>query len=178
MCRCVRLDAMRSFQVFLVLLLALSAFRQQTWAGAEVGKLSFCLFGPKMKVLSVVKDHEGDPCTGSAKVQGVLWKCEAPDRVEDMTPDFRNQLNKLASAECAKHCAGRSPGCKSQFTQKVHCGLETDRENADAMGKRLGCRSDCAGPSFAYCSLYDAAFQTDDRERMKTQAPNCRCVQQ
>jgi len=137
------------------------------------GELTFCHFGPKLKVSDQVM--ASDKCTGTAKVQGVMWKCVPSDKVETEIVGFQRQLIEVAAQECKRHCERREKGCKGLFIAPSSCGLATDREDAVIMGKRQGCRKDCQGRAFAYCSIYDAGFRTDDPELMIRQTPNCRC---
>lgn len=148
---------------------------------SEFGDMTFCHFGPKFKVIQpeVRSEKWGgkDPCTGSVKVQGVYWECARSDKVESKIFEFQNKLRKQAQGECQKHCARRGSRCVGELRLSRSCGLQTDQEDSVIMGKRMGCRQDCSGQSFAYCSLYDAAFRSEDEDRIKKQTPNCYCKQ-
>lgn len=148
---------------------------------SENGEMTFCHFGPKFKLVfpSVRAATWGgkDRCTGSVKVQGVFWECTQPSKVTGKISEFQESLRKQAITECQKHCERRGPKCVGELTLAARCGLQTDREDSVIMGKRMGCRKDCTGQAFAYCSLYDAAFRSDDTDRIAKQAPNCFCKQ-
>jgi hypothetical protein len=145
--------------------------------GLEEGKLSFCRFGPKIKITHVVVDDKpkGNVCNGSAKIQGVMWECQSPEKVEELVYGYRKNLGKLASDECTRHCESRASHCKAKFLTPQACGLTVDHEDALALGKKFGCRADCSGNAFVYCSLFDAGFQTEDDARMAKESPNCYC---
>lgn len=128
-----------------------------------------------MKVLEAETSAK-DACSGTAKVQGILWRCGKADEVGDSVTRFRERLAREAKAECEKHCERRASGCRGVLVPVTRCGLETDREDALAMGKRQGCGPNCPGPAFTYCSLYDAGFRTEDPDRVRKQTPNCRCI--
>jgi hypothetical protein len=147
-------------------------------AGADdEGELTFCHFGPKLKVLfPETSGKPGDECTGNAKVQVLQWDCVAPEKVERTVEGFRKALVKQASEACTKHCTARGRGCTGKFDISPKCGLGTDREDGQILGKRFGCRGDCSGKAFAYCALYDSAFKTVEPELMAKQPPNCHCV--
>jgi hypothetical protein len=171
---------MRELWIVITLLMAASVHAR---GPASEGELTFCHFGPKMKVLDPVVGKAGqaqaprtDLCTGSAKIQGVLWECGSLDRLEGRVAGFRERLFGLARKECERHCGARAKGCVGRMEKPEKCGLETDREDAITMGKRMGCRKDCAGPHFAYCSLYDGGFRSEDPEMISKQAPNCSCA--
>jgi hypothetical protein len=169
-------------RVFLISLLTLALGILSTASFAEIdaeeaktGPLTFCRFGPKVKILEPRKDPLGSGCPGGAKIQGVFWECTTADRVESKIQDFRKSLTDIAIAQCKKFCANRAPGCEGKMDTVFRCGLQTDREDAVIMGKKLGCRKDCTGKAFAYCSLYNIGFLTDDVQFMETQPTNCHC---
>ncbi len=144
------------------------------------GEMTFCKFGPKFKmhqptVLRGQTLDKNDSCTGSVKVQGVYWECVLPGNVESKVTDFKEKLKIQAVMECQKHCERRSRNCTGHLVVSGNCGLQTDRDEAVTMGKKMGCRNDCQGQAFAYCSLYDAAFRSEDDARMAKQPPNCQC---
>jgi hypothetical protein len=160
----------------------------------DEGELSFCRFGPKLKVLSPTVAGEGmgaagsalsqasqgsptspDKCSGTAKIQDVLWECNQPSKISTTLDRFRRKIAEDAKAECELHCSRRASGCKGKFVMPAKCGLETDREDAVELGKRLGCRSDCEGKAFIYCSLLNAGYKSEDPELIAKQKPNCRC---
>jgi hypothetical protein len=148
----------------------------RAWTVHE-GDLTFCDFGPKFRVLEpkIENPKSSDHCTGTAKIQGVLWACADNGRNEQLVQDFRRRLNTQAERECQKHCSARQLGCEGHFLAPGRCGLQTDAEGAVALGKRMGCRKDCSGQVFSYCSLYDAGFRSEDPEKVSKQTPNCRC---
>lgn len=144
------------------------------WAD-DPDQLTFCTFGPKLRVLEPETNDSKDKCTGSAKVQAILWECVPGMEVNGKVSDFLFKLNRAASAECSKHCSKRASGCQGKFVASKNCGLGTTREEAMIMGKRQGCRKECSGDHFAYCSIYDAGYRTVDGDRIATQKPNCFC---
>ncbi len=153
---------------------------QLGFSDEENGEMTFCHFGPKFKLVeaSYARNrsfNKNDKCSGMAKVQGVYWECAQPGQVEAKVAGFREQLRKQALSECQKHCARRGNNCTGRLLNSGKCGLQTDREDAITLGKRMGCRNDCPGQAFAYCSLYDGAFRSDDSERIAKQPANCEC---
>ena len=147
-------------------------------ADDDDGELSFCNFGPKVNVVTSPKETPSaeDPCADKVRVQGVLWKCGSPDRVDGTVEKFFKDLNEQAQEECNKHCERNGPNCHGIYTKKQACGLTTDREDAVALGKRFGCRKDCAdGKAFMYCSIYNAGYQGPNPDRVLAQKPNCEC---
>ena len=162
---------------FTLLILCLSP--AHAWS-VEDGEMTFCKFGPKFKMFEpvVTKGNtwgSNDSCSGTVKVQGVYWECTNPSLVTPKVTEFKDKLRKQAIEECQKHCSRRGRSCMGRLITSGRCGLQTDRDDAAIMGKRMGCRSDCSGQAFAYCSLYDAAFQSEDSSRIAKQAPNCQC---
>jgi len=142
----------------------------------ENDDLTFCHFGPKILVQDPVVDpSDDDECRGTAKIQAVMWKCTKADLVETQTGIFKKELVKQATKECQQLCRRRDRKCSGRFEGKAGCGLENNREDAVIMGQRQGCRKDCDGPAFAYCSLYNAGFRSKDPEYMADARPNCRC---
>jgi hypothetical protein len=145
----------------------------------EMGEMTFCHFGPKFKVVFPVVRAESwggkDLCTGSAKIQGVFWECTQPAHVEGKTSEFQDKLRKQARIECQNHCERRSARCVGELALSSRCGLQTNAEDAIIMGKRVGCRKDCTGQAFAYCSLYNSAFRSEDFDQISKQRPNCFC---
>lgn len=145
------------------------------------GELTFCQFGPKVTVVadSFKKDSDsssgGDRCSGTAKVQGVLWRCAQPEQAEKLIDEFRRELTRLGTKECQKLCSERGRGCKASFEIPVRCGLQTKREDAVALGKRFGCRKDCSGSAFVYCAIYDSSFRHNEPAMIERQRANCRC---
>lgn len=138
------------------------------------GELSFCRFGPKMRVLQPVRGSK--PCEASAKIQGLLWECVTTDQVAGRVADFTKRLSELASEECEKFCRGEGRRCRARFTPPSECGLQTDLEEAVAAGKKFGCRKNCGGQAFSYCSIYDAGYRLDDPAMVSGKAPNCVCT--
>src|SRR4051812_36589428 len=128
---------MKALLLFLISSIALAD------SGLEENKLSFCHFGPKIKITNVVIDElpAGNKCAGTAKVQGVLWECGTPDKVDQLVYSYRKNLSQLADEECTRHCEGRSRGCLGRFRPPTACALTVDREDAVALGKKFGCRS-------------------------------------
>ncbi len=151
----------------LILALALSAH-------ADPGDLTFCHFGPKLKVIDPVVTGN-DSCAGTAKIQGVLWECAPSSQVGERVRKFHSQLLDQAKGACEEHCANRAPHCKGALVFTSRCGLRTTEDDALIVGKRFGCRTDCAGGAFAYCSIFDAGFRTGDARDLASQSPNCRC---
>jgi hypothetical protein len=148
-------------------------------SSADEGELTFCHFGPKLKVLFPADTGKpGDKCTGNAKVQVLQWDCVPPEKAEKTVEDLRKALIAQAAEACTRHCANRTRDCIGKFDIPPKCGLGTDREDATILGKRFGCRSDCSGGAFAYCALYNSGFKTVEPELMAKQAPNCHCVPQ
>ena len=143
--------------------------------------LSYCKYGPRLKTIEPTagpKKHNdaADQCTGSIKVQGVAWECAPPETTLTKNRQLREILTADAKAECEAQCSKRSSGCHGKFVQPSKCGLENNAKDATALGKEFGCRPDCAGPAFVYCSLYDGNYRTDDRELVLRQPSNCDCV--
>jgi|GEM_PF-5642802 len=141
------------------------------------GHLTFCQFGPKIKVIEtkLLEPKDKNACTGWAKVQGIFWACGAADQNDMQILNFRNHLSKDAEVRCLEHCAARANGCEGIFKSPLRCGLQTDTADAAAMGSRLGCRKDCMGKAFTYCSIYDAGFRSEDPPKTAKQLPNCQC---
>jgi hypothetical protein len=127
-----------------------------------------------MKLRAPKLPEKSGSCSASVKIQGVLWKCEDPDRTTTQVGQFRKELIQNGREECAKFCKKLGP-CESRFEAPLHCGLETDRKSALKMGKEFGCRKECEGPAFAYCALYDTGFQSENAELLAQQEPNCHC---
>jgi hypothetical protein len=142
---------------------------------AKTAPLTFCRFGPKVKMLEPRREPKQKGCGGGAKIQGVFWECTTPDRVETTIHAFRKTLAEEATRRCKEFCAKLETGCQGRMDSIFRCGLETGREDATIMGKKLGCRNACTGRAFAYCSLYNIGFQTDDVKFMETQPTNCHC---
>jgi len=163
--------------------------------------LTFCRFGPKLKVLeqvftptpadtlrtentgwvsrlwsSVVRGDDPKGCSGTAKIQTVSWECGESTEAESHADRLLRQMLPLAEAECKKHCESRTHNCHGIFQPQARCGLMTDTEDAVAAGERYRCGKGCAGKGFIYCSIYDAGFKTDDPVLIAPQLPNCRCV--
>ena len=141
--------------------------------------LTFCRFGPKSKVFSPTHDSgnaEAEPsCEGSAKIQALMWSCTPKEAVTDEVDKFKGKLIEVGQAECTKHCEARGSHCKGKFIAPSQCGLKTNEEEARTMGKEEGCRSSCAGTSFAYCSIYDAEYRIGTADLLAKQKPNCIC---
>ncbi|MBI4925959.1 MAG: hypothetical protein HY843_08560 [Bdellovibrio sp.] len=142
--------------------------------------MTFCKFGPKFKLYESTETRtklwdKKDKCTGTVKIQGVYWSCVKPADVEEKVQEYKTKLKSQALIECQKHCERRGSNCIGELSITGGCGLKTDRDEALTMGQKMGCRKDCPGQSFAYCSLYDAAFRTEDADRISKQIPNCRC---
>jgi len=145
-------------------------------AVADEGELTFCNFGPKVNVVDPNHKESSDPCADKVHVQGVIWKCGNADSVNTTVSHFFDQLNQRGREECQKHCERLGSSCKSYFSAKSKCGLTTDREEAVALGKEFGCRSDCSdGKAFTYCSIYNAGYQGPNPDLVLPQAPNCEC---
>ncbi len=169
-----RLGALAS--VLVVLAAAAPARAEITEEEAKSGPLTFCSFGPKVKMLEPRREPEKKGCVGGAKIQGVQWICTTPDKAESHVQEFRKTLVAEATKQCKAFCAKLAPRCEGKLDSVFRCGLQTDREDAVVMGQRLGCRKDCTGKAFAYCSLYNIGFLTDDVKYMETQPTNCHCL--
>jgi hypothetical protein len=161
--------------LFVALFLSLSAHARDE----DSDELTFCKFGPKTKAIekAVVVAPQGatDPCTGIGKIQGVMWECTEPGKVERRVEEMRERLNEVAGDQCRKLCAERAPGCQGKLIVRASCGLQTSRDEAVLLGKRFGCRKDCQGPAFSYCSLFDAGFRTEEPVLTPKQPGNCQC---
>ena len=144
----------------------------------DTGETMYCKFGPKLKVLQrevLSEARGGDGCQGSAKIQGVRWSCDDVNNNDNFVNDFRKLLMTSAQESCEELCRSRGRGCKGRLISESHCGLQTSREESEQMGKHMGCKSSCPGKAFIYCSIYDAAYRTDDPARIARKEPNCRC---
>jgi hypothetical protein len=145
-------------------------------AQAGPGELTFCRFGPKIKILEPRKpDFTKGVCDGEVKVQGVLWECVPSTKVESTVTKFHTQLTREAVVECKKFCARLAPGCEGKFDQAEKRWLLTTREDAVVMGQEFGCRSSCSGQAFAYSSIYNVGYLTDDVAFIAKQPVNCKC---
>lgn len=139
--------------------------------------LVFCKFGPKIQVIaSNLTKRAENSCEGDVKVQGVLWQCAPSVQTSTKNLEFRKTLIELGGNECEKFCQTRGEKCHGKFVEPRQCALQSDMSGAAELGKDFGCRADCEGSAFIYCSLYDADYRTDDPPRIAKQAPNCRCV--
>ncbi|MCM2276651.1 MAG: hypothetical protein NDJ89_01075 [Oligoflexia bacterium] len=139
--------------------------------------MAYCTFGPKVRIVATAdKPEDRTGCAGSAKIQAVQWECASFDGISARVERFRKKLVSLAEAECGRFCASRAKGCQGRFQAPTRCGLQTDYDEGIAAGKKLGCRSDCAGTALSFCSLYDAGYRTDDPALISKQAPNCLCA--
>jgi hypothetical protein len=161
----------------LVFALSVSSAGAPAASSDEDGKLTFCHFGPKMKVIETAapQSESGDSCSGTAKIQGVMWECGGVEQLSSKTERFRKELQKLAEEECSKHCSNRVRGCQGKVVRPFRYGLQTDSEDAIAAGKRVECGAGCPGQAFIYTSIYDAGFRTEDPSRTGKQAANCLC---
>ncbi len=167
---------MRKSLAFLALLfIALSCTKEPPAKLAEKG-LTYCRFGPKITTHEEFHSLSYDPCPGTLKVQGVLWKCETAAKVEMRLSEFLGQLTREAEKICEEHCKERSPNCEGNLRVQEKCGLSLSPEDAVREGKEFGCRSVCEGQAFTYCSLYSAGFMPYDPELMKAYPPNCVCT--
>lgn len=164
--------------MLLALLTQLAAF------GAEdpEAPLTFCRFGPKVRVFPVnpSASNRAGPCDTSARVQALIWECSAPDQVGVKVDGYRKLIRDSVRAECEKYCRSQGSGCQARVDSRVtgmsQCGLETDLEEATAAGQKFGCRSDCSGKAFAFCSFYDTAYRINEPGLLARVAPNCHCV--
>jgi hypothetical protein len=151
------------------------------------GKLSFCEFGPKAKVVASKtvkkfgknkeKSRGSSKCVGTAKVQAFQWKCGTLNEVGQLSLKYLKNLVSEARDRCEVHCEERGKGCKGVLTVPSKCGLKVRPNDSAQYGKEFGCKKDCDGQSFIYCSLYDAAFETDNPALIARQRPNCHCYQ-
>jgi hypothetical protein len=146
-------------------------------------ELTFCFFGPKMKVIHPVEfkdpaEVRTDVCPAPVQVQGLRWECTTADKVLRKLEEFRKQLYEQAKQECERYCKEKSVGkCAASLDVAQNCGLET-RANAAVMGKKMGCRHDCSGRALAFCSLYNAGFTSGNPEILAGDPPNCHCRSQ
>lgn len=143
-------------------------------ASDEQDFASFCAFGPKVRVLSPV--HDGDRCKGSAVVQALIWECSTLGAVSAKLDAFRRQVAQVGAEECAKHCRRYGKKCRGKFDVPSRCGLETDSGEAAAAGRQFGCRKDCGGQAFIFCSIYHAGYRLQDPSLMANARPNCHCT--
>lgn len=137
-------------------------------------RLTYCAFGPKVKVFSEKIGSDG--CTGTAQVQGLQWGCVRPSEIDGKTADFRRQLEREAKSECESICASRRKGCRAIWIAPRKCALMISGGDALETGRRLGCAVTCSGQALAYCSIYNSGFILNDPELMSDQPPNCRCA--
>jgi len=159
------------FFLFLLSLFVLSSESQ-----AQDG-LSYCQFGPKSVLLEpVVKGKKGDSCTGTVKVQKMMWACIPQTKVRKTTKRFLKEMKKAAKEDCEKHCRSRGENCTGKLTRVKRCGLSNSPTNAAAAGRSLGCGKGCKGRAHAFCSLYNAAFHLENEELTEKQKPNCKCI--
>lgn len=160
-------------RVWIILTLAVTGVVAN--AAEDPGELTFCTFGPKIKIVEP-KFKTSAGCNGTAKIQGVLWECTPSLRAEAQIVDFRQKMLRLATKECSEFCRARGEGCLGRFEAPAKCGHETNREEASSLGKSFGCRKDCGGSSFVYCAIYHANFRTEDPREIADLPPNCRCI--
>ena len=114
---------MKNFSCIICIIISILSYFQFCLAEvvAEVvnGDMTFCHFGPKFKIISPNYSHKNtfnntntvnntfknnDYCTGTAKVQGVMYACVLPANVEVKVAESREQIRKQAIEECKKHC--------------------------------------------------------------------------
>lgn len=151
---------------------------------SDVAPLSFCSFGPKMKVF-VPATSPGSPegerdghCPAPVQVQGIQWECLQKEKTEQSVDEFRLALQAHAKEECDSYCKGKSTGasCTGRLDVSQVCGLQTRSVDAVNVGKKLGCRVDCPGQAMAFCSIYNADFTSGSAEALAGQPPNCHCA--
>lgn len=164
-----------SIWVGVLAMLSVGSLRAEVWESGKGDHLAYCAFGPRLRVFAPDAAKKGK-CEGEVKVQALMWDCNSPDRVADRVTEFRNKLMGLATKECQKYCSNLAKNCTGKFSVPLHCGLESDQEEAIAAGKKFGCRSDCKGQALIFCSIYDAGYRLDDPVLLAKAAPNCKCV--
>ena len=169
--------------VFLIIVMNL--FLQFSWSevDTDAGYLTFCKFGPKVRVLTPKEPPEADvgskknQCEIHIRVQALMWECQTPTHVDASLGSFLKELNSAAEEKCKVYCSTRGTRCVGNFDKAAKCGLGTDTQAAIKLGQdEFKCRKDCSGGvGFVYCSLYDAGFQTDIPAMTAKQAANCHC---
>jgi hypothetical protein len=168
------------FQIF-VLIFSLNLFQlARAEVDTDAGYLTFCKFGPKVRILTPKEPPEADrkdSCEIHVRVQALIWECETPTHVDATLSNFVTQLNSSAEQKCRTFCSNRGRKCVGRFDKAKKCGLGTDTQAAIKLGQdQFKCRKDCAkGVGFVYCSIYDAGFQTDVPEMTAKQPANCHC---
>ncbi len=174
------------FQKWLALVFLIPLFSPLHAAqDSEKSYLTFCAFPAKALAIDPPPSSpERKKCNGgTAKIQGVVWECVNPqaNSIDNVISGFRARLLPLLKQECNRECAARASGCVGDFKADPDCGrLYTDRESAINLGQnQMACKSSCGkgggATAFAYCSTYNAAFQTNLPEMVKKQPANCYC---
>lgn len=175
---------MQRFQILSAIFFSLTSLSTPALAAgssdSEVVPLSFCSFGPKMKVFVPAGSQEARDgrCPAPVQVQGVQWECLSKDKADKSVENFRQALESQAKEECDSYCKAKSTGasCTGRLDTSQVCGLQTGSADAAAVGKRMGCRTECSGQAMAFCSLYEADYTSGNAAVLAGQPPNCHCI--
>jgi hypothetical protein len=139
---------------------------------AEPDRLSFCVFGPRDRVVD--GKHQG--CDGPAWVQSTEWECVPESSVREKVALFRAQVLSSGANECERHCQNRGLNCHGQFQEQPKTELQTsDPADARDVGKEFGCGPSCPGKSFAYFALYDLGYRTTEIKTVTKFPADCTC---
>lgn len=135
-----------------------------------------CERGPDLAVFDPEISSEKDPCPGSVKIQGFMYKCSAPKNVPNYTSRFFENLKKSAKARCEEYCRKQGAGCTGDFHAPARCGFEVQPKLALEVGRQIAqCPFGCEGKAFSYCSIYHGSYTSMEENMFKTDAPNCFC---
>ena len=156
-----------TLSLFSLVSLANQGGKKKGWIACQSTNPAITLVSP------VISKRDG--CSGNAKIQGKMWKCGKLEEIESRTHQFSGRIRSAAEKKCEEHCEARGKGCKGRYRGKDACGFSVKTGMANHMGERVGCRSDCEGKSFAYCSVYHSSLLSVNEALMAKETPNCFC---
>ena len=140
---------------------------KEGWFICETGNPSVELTWPNIS--------SKDQCTGSAKIQGIMWRCGSIDEVVSNTRTFYKRLTQSAKKRCEAHCKDRAKNCTGSFRPPDKCRFSIKTDMAKHMGKRVGCHKGCDGKALSYCSLYHSSLLSINKGLLAKERPNCYC---
>ncbi|MEW6057402.1 MAG: hypothetical protein AB1540_12390 [Bdellovibrionota bacterium] len=143
---------------------------------SELDQYILCHRDGEVRALDAEFDSS-DSCSGTAKIQGISYKCGRPEETEVRVSRFLEDLKIKGRKQCEAFCQARGKDCHGVFTAPQKCGFTLNSRQAAEYGQHMArCNPDrCEGTAFIYCSIYQASYLRFEESMMKKKEPNCRC---